>query len=201
MDKKDDVYKEIEKILAEAEQWVKENHSKYKNPAVVLDIDKTSLDGSYRTEYGYPPFKSMIKLYQLLISLNVDIFFITSRPAEVSKETIENLEKAGYNKYKKVFFQIPTVDYVQSKIDNQKKIIEEGHTIIINIGDREEDLKGDYAIKIYKMPSYSTEEEVDTKEYNYNIDVHPISTTRKYVRDEYRQELNYDSTDVDHLFQ
>jgi len=168
--------KDIEKVISQAEEHIKNTHNKVKNPAVVLDIDETSLSNLeyfYKYDFGgdqaswiewikkaeAKAIKPVLELYKLCKSLNISIFFITGRKQlseDINQDpTIINLKKEGYEDWKKVYFkpfntQKSTIEY---KTECREDIEKQGYTIIANIGDQYSDLIGGYSQKTFKLPN------------------------------------------------
>jgi hypothetical protein len=131
--------------------------------AIVLDIDETSLSAyceEKREDYGfipslyYPwvisseasiPIPGTLRLFNRARSLNVDVFFITGRGGDETQSTSANLTRAGYSGWKGLILRddsertMPTVQYKSSE---RAKIVAQGYTIILNMGDQWSDLNG-----------------------------------------------------------
>src|SRR3954453_17370636 len=94
----------------------KRTHGRHKasKPALVLDIDETSLDNypcfnanggipydtivniTCVTAYDAPAVKPVLSLFKRAKQLNVKVFFITARPDGIRDGTLTNLRAAGY---------------------------------------------------------------------------------------------------------
>jgi len=155
---------------------VKRTHGRHKarKPALVLDIDETSLDnypclttnggipysaGPYAAcvvKYDAPAVKPIRSLFKLAKGLGVKVFFITARPDAIRDGTLQNLRKAGYKgKYELI---LQPGDYTQDskvpyKSGARKAIQKRGFHIIANVGDQQSDLKGGYSERTYKLPN------------------------------------------------
>jgi predicted secreted acid phosphatase len=86
----------------------------------------------------------------------VAVFFITGRREKERPATIKNLKAAGYDGWAGLVFRpdaafnMTTADY---KSGERAKIVEQGYTIIANVGDQQSDLAGGYAERAYKLPN------------------------------------------------
>jgi hypothetical protein len=156
--------------------------SKGRKPAIVLDIDETSLsnwveiqaddfgrilNGPCTLEEDYPCGEvawqqraeatklDTIRLFNKARELNVAVFFISGRPASMQNATEQNLVLAGYSGW---------TDPVKLRPDNQgsvegfktaarKEIENRGYKIIANVGDQYSDLRGGYAEQVFKVPN------------------------------------------------
>ena len=145
-----------------------------KKPALVLDIDETSLDNypCYEerggipydsainaqcvTAYDAPAIKPVRSLFKRAKALKVKVFFITGRPDAIREGTLDNLKAAGFTgKYELILrpgnYQNESV--VPYKSGARKKIQRRGFKIIANVGDQRSDLQGGYSERTYKLPN------------------------------------------------
>jgi hypothetical protein len=131
--------------------------------ALVLDIDETSLS-SYCEEvsedFGYIPDRfeawivsdeasipipGTVALVKRAQELGVDVFFITGRPESQRAATERNLRTAGYSDWKHLALKQATdagrstADY---KAAERAKIVADGYTLLLNMGDQWSDLQG-----------------------------------------------------------
>ena len=155
---------------------IKRTHGKHaaRKPALVLDIDETSLDNypclnqsggipysavPYAVcvvAYDAPAIKPVRSLFRLAKDLKVKVFFITGRPEAIRAGTLQNLKAAGYKGRYELILQPAgyndpsTVPY---KSGARKQIEKRGFTIVANVGDQQSDLKGGYSERTYKLPN------------------------------------------------
>jgi len=155
---------------------IRRTHGKHaaRKPALVLDIDETSLDNypclnrsggipysavPYAVcvvAYDAPAIKPVRSLFRLAKHLRVKVFFITGRPEAIRAGTLQNLKAAGYTGRYELILQPAgyndpsTVPY---KSGARKQIERRGFTIIANVGDQQSDLKGGYSERTYKLPN------------------------------------------------
>jgi acid phosphatase len=144
-----------------------------KKPAIVLDIDETSLsnytdmaaasfggtfDQIQEAEMqGHDPvITPTLQLYQYAKAHHVAVFFVTGRFENERNITAENLRKAGYANWDALYLK-PEIYRGKSaalyKTAVRKEITNKGYDIILNIGDQQSDLSGGYADKTFKLPN------------------------------------------------
>jgi predicted secreted acid phosphatase len=154
----------------------KRTHGKHKakKPALVLDIDETSLDNypclnekdgipydaivyaGCVVSYDAPAVKPVLSLFERAKALGVKVFFITGRPEQLKDGTLKNLRAAGFQgKYELI---LQPADYkpdskIPYKSGARKKIQKRGFHIIANVGDQQSDLKGGYSERTFKLPN------------------------------------------------
>jgi predicted secreted acid phosphatase len=145
-----------------------------KKPALVLDIDETSLNnypclnqkggipydgGIYAgcvVAFDAPAVNPVRSLFTLAKQRGVKVFFITGRPEAIRDDTLTNLEASGYKgKYELILqptgYSDPSM--VPYKSGARKQIEKRGFTIVANVGDQQSDLKGGYSERTYKLPN------------------------------------------------
>jgi len=151
---------------------IQQNHNKNKL-ALVFDIDDTLLlnyaagkklgfGGTYpdimksiQTETGVPILATQ-QLFNLAKRNHLAIFLITGRKIYMKKDTIRELQEAGYSGWTKIFFEPnnlrpkSTADF---KTPVRQQLEQKGYDIVINTGDQYSDLKGGYADKTIKLPN------------------------------------------------
>jgi len=170
-------YKRAEKVLAEAKRAPGEKL------AVVMDIDETTLSDyceMKREDFGYVSgmFNSWVvspdaavaipgalRLFNEAKAAGVAVFFITGRPGvhppagsdDQTAATAKNLEAAGFHGWTGLRLRngdensMPTIAY---KSAERKKIVEEGYTIVMSVGDQWSDLLGEPQAKVsVKLPN------------------------------------------------
>jgi acid phosphatase len=160
-------------VLADArvyvERRVKQSVTK---PAVVLDIDETSLSNwpnlkaddvgffldvdckSSQLPCGFnnwvmmgtaPAIPPTLEFFNYLVSENISVFFITGRRESQRAKTEENLALEKFKGWTRLVIR-PDDDHANSivpfKSGEREKIEKEGYTILANIGDQRSDLEG-----------------------------------------------------------
>jgi len=150
--------------------------------AIVLDIDETSLSNlpSLRAnDYGFivrgpcelpngpcgliawitqaeaEPIKPVLALARTARERGVAVFFLSGRPERLRAATERNLQAAGYE-WTGVILKpddLRTRSAVEQKAAERKKLVDQGYTIVVNMGDQMSDLDGGFAERTYKLPN------------------------------------------------
>lgn len=159
---------QIVETAAQAKEYLQKNLCK--NAAIVSDIDETILTNKgYYKKYGLfdpkkeadwfnslssEPIWPVVKLLKWAHENNVKIFLITGRSEKFRDVTVKNLQKFNIPfdglYMKSESYNKPSV--VNYKAGIRKKLSEEGHKVILTIGDQDSDLKGGYG-KGFKLPN------------------------------------------------
>jgi predicted secreted acid phosphatase len=169
--------KAVKKQATKAKAYlVKRTHGRHKakKPALVLDIDETSLNNfpcfdskgglpydpvinaQCVVAYNAPAIKPVLGLFNKAKKLGVKVFFITARPEQLRDGSLTNLRAAGFKgKYELI---LQPADYNQDskvpyKSGARKQIQKRGFHILANVGDQQSDLKGGYSERTYKLPN------------------------------------------------
>jgi acid phosphatase len=173
---------DVANVVAGARAWLDERSRTAAKPAIVLDIDETSLSNwpAYRLNgwvritnggcdlqlgpCGLRAWQAMgqskaivpsLALAQRARELGVAVFFITGRPANLQKATEQNLKNAGYE-WTGVILQPEGAQFksaVDFKAPERRKLTEQGYTVILNLGDQQSDLTGGYSERTFKLPN------------------------------------------------
>jgi predicted secreted acid phosphatase len=169
--------KAVKKKVDKAKAYiVRRTHGRHKarKPALVLDIDETSLNNypclnanggipysavPYAvcvTKYDAPAIRPARSLFRLAKALGVKVFFITGRPEAIRDGTLANLKAAGFKGNYELILQ--PADYTEDskvpyKSGARKQIQKRGFRIIANVGDQQSDLAGGYSERTYKLPN------------------------------------------------
>ncbi len=150
-----------------------EAHHAMKKPAIVLDIDETSISNwkvmraydfgynaqvwdRYFATHAAEPIPPTLKLYNEARRLHVAVFFVTGRSAALRQATIHDLKTAGYSGWSGLYFapqnyHKPTLAIFKTQA--RKEIAAKGWHIVLNIGDQKSDLAGGYADRGFKLPN------------------------------------------------
>src|SRR5262245_28191523 len=173
---------DVSHVLAEAQSWLEERTQTAVKPAIVLDIDETSLSNwpAYRVNgWGRivngacdlhqgpcglrawqalgqsKPIAPTLSLVRRARQLGVAVFFISGRPPELKAATERNLEEQGYEWTAVIL--LPEGGKFASAVDfkapERRKLTEQGYTILLTLGDQESDLSGGYAERTFKLPN------------------------------------------------
>ncbi|MEJ2615851.1 MAG: HAD family acid phosphatase [Ignavibacteriaceae bacterium] len=145
-----------------------------KNDAVIFDIDETALSSyEYRKkfDFGYvpeiwdkwvnkakaPAIKEVKRLYDLLVSRDFKIIFLTGRKDYMYKATYQNLVDQGYTKFDTLIvrssneYKITALVYKSQK---RTELVKKGYNIAGDVGDQLSDLEGPYHGIQVKIPNY-----------------------------------------------
>ena len=138
-------------------------------PAIVLDIDETSLsnyDGLVGTNFSslgnvVPAVAATgtaigptLRLYRAARERSVAVFFITGRPSVIQSMTESNLRSAGYDQgWDGIFFKPGDKGTVEFKAGQRAELEQQGFDIVANVGDQESDLSGGHADRSFKLPN------------------------------------------------
>jgi acid phosphatase len=170
------------RVAREAQAYVERRAPAVTRPAIVLDIDETSLSnwpaykangwarvlgGGCNLEQGPCGIRAWQELAQsralaptlALVTrakaLGVAVFFISGRPAALREATERNLREQGYVWDGVIVLPegASFVSAVDFKAPERKKIAERGFTILLSMGDQDSDLKGGYAERTFKLPN------------------------------------------------
>lgn len=173
---------DVARVDAEATAWLEQRAKSATKPAIVLDIDETSLSNwtAYRLNgWGRvvnggcdlqqgpcgirawqalgqsPALAPTLALVRRARELNVAVFFISGRPANLREATERNLREQGYEWTGVIIFPegAKFASAVDFKAPERRKLTEQGYTILLSVGDQESDLKGGYAERTFKLPN------------------------------------------------
>ncbi|MFF5702628.1 HAD family acid phosphatase [Streptomyces sp. NPDC012794] len=127
-------------------------------PAIVLDIDNSSLETDFHWFWTFPTpaIEKVRALTRYADDRGVAIFFVTARPGIVYSLTEHNLKAVGYPVDGLYVRDLPALFEQVSAYKTAKRaeIEARGYTIIANIGNNESDLVGGHAERTVKLPDY-----------------------------------------------
>lgn len=169
-------------IAGQARAFLEQRAGKASRPAIVLDIDETSLSNwpAYKANNyaritggacdlekgpcGLRAWQAMgrskaieptLALAKRAKELGVAVFFITGRPENLREATERNLRETGYAW--DALILPPDGSHFDSAADfksaERHKLADQGYTILLTMGDQESDLKGGYAERTFKLPN------------------------------------------------
>jgi acid phosphatase len=173
---------DVARVDAEATAWLEQRAKAMARPAIVLDIDETSLSNwtAYRLNgwgrvtgggcdlqqgpCGLRAWQALgqstalaptLALARRARELNVAVFFISGRPANLREATERNLREQGYEWTGVIILPegAKFASAVDFKAPERRKLTEQGYTILLSLGDQESDLKGGYAERTFKLPN------------------------------------------------
>ena len=174
--------KDFAAVVAEARSWLEKRAPAATKPAIVLDIDETSLSNwpAYRLNgwcrivggecdlqkgpcglrawQGLAQSKALeptLALSRRARELGVAVFFITGRPQEFREATERNLREQGFEWTGLML--LPAGKTFPSAVDfkapERRRIQDQGYTIVLSMGDQDSDLAGGYAERTFKLPN------------------------------------------------
>jgi acid phosphatase len=174
--------RDVAAVLKKAQAWVERRAAAVRMPAIVLDIDETSLSNWPRIQAndyggivdgpcnlpagpcGVVSFEMSAKaeaiaptlaLFNAAKAKGVAIFFITGRDERLRAATEMNLHTVGYDGWAELIMRpagTTTPSASNYKAPERAKISGRGYTIIANVGDQPSDLRGGFAEKTFLVP-------------------------------------------------
>jgi predicted secreted acid phosphatase len=151
-------------------------------PAIILDIDETSLsnwpaiaaddfgiiadgkcDGLPKGPCGWrawqlsakaPALATTLELFKAATSNGIAVFFITGRNGDIDMRTATR--DVGYGGWTELIMRPDgshTASAADYKAPERAKIAARGFTIIANVGDQKSDLDGGYAERTFRVPN------------------------------------------------
>ncbi|WP_067548117.1 HAD family acid phosphatase [Nocardia crassostreae] len=129
------------------------------NPAIVFDIDNTTLETQYNPSPITPAIPVMLQLAKWADGQGAAIIFVTGRPALMNLYTQLNLSAVGYPVEKLYGSPLTTLSAGSAGLEEYKTasridIESDGYTIVANIGNSASDLAGGHAERTFKLPDY-----------------------------------------------
>ena len=143
-----------------------------RRPAIVLDVDDTSLsnyDCLRRTDFDrdlagdacvrsgdLPVIPQTLELFLHARSKGVSVFFVTGRRERQRGVTAANLRAAGYRGVWSLRLRPdrqPRSRRAGWKARVRRSLVRRGYRIVVNVGDQWSDLRGGYALKGFKLPN------------------------------------------------
>lgn len=163
---------DVDAVAQKALDYLQTNLERYPNPAIVLDIDETTLTNySYFDEYDFayvnrfwadwvkqakaPALGGPQRLFKWARDHQVAVFFITGRGERDRQSTERNLKQAGYTGYKQLVCRPPGLKGATGsyKTSERRRLTEGGYNIVLNMGDQASDLEGGYNGAAFKLPN------------------------------------------------
>ena len=174
--------RDFARVVEEARAYLERRAKSAARPAIVLDIDETSLsnwpaykangwsrivNGPCNLEQGPCGLRAWqalgqskalgptLQLAKRAKELGVAVFFITGRPPTLREATERNLREQGYE-FDEVILLPADASFASAadfKAPERKKIADRGYTILLSMGDQESDLRGGYAERVFKLPN------------------------------------------------
>jgi acid phosphatase len=174
--------RDVSRAFGNAERYILKTAPHVHNPAIVFDIDETTLDNWKEisaNDFGYIPggdctFEKGMpcgagaweKSHQAVaiapalalfkaVEDKVAVFFVTGRgeSTEEREATETNLKQVGYDKWVKLYMRGDGFKTVADYKSAQRADIEKSYTIVANIGDQKSDLAEGHEMKGFKIPN------------------------------------------------
>jgi len=165
---------QIARVVEMARGYLRQHRADGGKPALVLDIDETSLFNYpyYKTiDFGFtqegwtswtrsikaPPIEPTLELFRWAKSQDIAVFFISGRDDTLRAPTEQELAAAGYAGWNglylrtREFYTDPSA--IPFKTNVRKATTTKGWRILANIGDQYSDLEGGYADTTHKLPN------------------------------------------------
>lgn len=174
---------DLQAATAPAAAWIAEQAHRVARPAVVLDIDETSLsnwDVIRADDFGRvadgpcdalpqgpcgwrawdlraqaPAIPPTLDVFRTARDSGASVFFLTGRD-ESQRATARNLEAAGYTGFTELIMEPVDAHYASAadfKAPQRARIEAQGYTVIANLGDQPSDLAGGFAERTYLLPN------------------------------------------------
>jgi acid phosphatase len=170
------------RVVKEAAGYLEARAPRVTRPAIVLDIDETSLSNwpaykvngwgrvvngdcdiergpcglrAWQAKAQAKALKPTLDLDKRARMLGVAVFFITGRRSDLREATEENLREQGFE-WDEVILVPPDRTFPSAadfKAPERKKITDRGYTILLTMGDQQSDLSGGYAERTFKLPN------------------------------------------------
>jgi predicted secreted acid phosphatase len=169
-------------VASGAATWLRARARRKGRLAMVLDIDETSLSNwpvIKQDDFGVilhgpcdttpqacgwnawirmardKPIVPTLELYREARRLGVAVFFITGRHESLREATERNLKAAGYDGWTGLVMEPeglhPNAE-ADFKAPARRNIVDQGYTIVVNMGDQDSDLEHGYAERKFKLP-------------------------------------------------
>ena len=175
--------RDVAAVLSSAQAYIASRASVVSKPAIVLDIDETSLSNWAQiqaNDYGRfstgpcdlpvgpcgqanwfaraeaEAIQPTLALFNSAKLMGVAVFFISGRSETVREATEANLRKAGFEDWTALIMRArgtSTPFTADYKAPERAKIEARGFSIIANIGDQPSDLSGGKAERTFLLPN------------------------------------------------
>ncbi|MEU4352174.1 HAD family acid phosphatase [Streptomyces sp. NPDC023838] len=153
--------RDVQTVVDTARPYLKERIAASpagERPAIVLDIDNTSLETDFHHFWTFPTpaIQSMRDMVREASAQGVAVFFVTARPGIIESLTSYNLKAVGYPVTGLYVRDLPDLFHEVStyKTEKRAEIEARGYTIVANFGNNTTDLVGGHAERTFKLPDY-----------------------------------------------
>ena len=123
--------------------------------AIVLDIDNTALQTTYRPAITTPATDPVLAVAKQASAAGAAVFFVTARSEVLGWPTEGNLKAVGYpvaGIYLRPWFNFDSDEKIKTAA--RTSIEKLGYRIVANIGNNDSDLAGGHADRGFKLPDY-----------------------------------------------
>ena len=173
---------DVAAVFGVARKFIENYSGEAKLPAIVFDIDETSLSNwpnLAADNFGFiaggacdalpagpcgfdkwiamakaEPIKPALELFRAARAKRIAVIFITGRRHSQRDATVVNLDHAGYSWTELHTRPDKNEGTVQAfKTKERAKVADEGYTIIANIGDQMSDIEGEHSGCRFKVPN------------------------------------------------
>ena len=172
---------DLQSATAPAAAWIAERAPQVARPAVVFDIDETSLSNwevIQANDYGRiggpcdlpgpcgwrewdlraqsPVIEPTLRVFTAARDGGAAGYFITGRDESQRDATERNLASAGYRGYAELIMEPADARFVSAadfKAPQRASIESQGYAIIANLGDQPSDLAGGHAERTFELPN------------------------------------------------
>ena len=148
---------DVTPVAAQAKSYVEERAGQVTKPAIVFDIDNTTLETQYHFDlFRTPAVAPSLAVAKAAAQRGVAVFFVTGRPEPARDVTRNNLIAVGYQVDGLDLTQLTDLGNLQKYKTAKRAAIEaKGYKIIANVGNSASDLAGGYSERTYKLPDYN----------------------------------------------
>jgi acid phosphatase len=140
-----------------------------RRPAIVLDIDETSLSNYSAIDadnFTFGPnsraeatneigtaILPTLGIFDDAKQRGIAVFFVTGRPESQRAATVDNLQREGYSGWQQLYLKPvgSTLSTVAYKSGARRDIESQGYRIVANVGDQYSDLAGGHAARAFKL--------------------------------------------------
>lgn len=173
---------DLRAATAPAAAWILERVPQVDRPAVVFDIDETSLsnwEAIRANDFGRiggpctlpqgpcgwrewdlraaaPALTPTLDVFTAARDAGAAVFFITGRDESQRAATERNLADAGYSGYTELIMEPVDAQFNSAtdfKAPQRTRISSQGYRIVANLGDQPSDLSGGFAERTYLLPN------------------------------------------------
>ncbi|WP_158893918.1 HAD family acid phosphatase [Amycolatopsis anabasis] len=141
---------DVERALDGATRYLDEHAHDPGKPAIVLDIDNTSLETEYNPGKANKPVLAVEKHAK---DLGMRIIIVSARKVGGERESLAQLRRAGYAP-DEICLRKSGEHKEDGKLRCRKQYAADGFTITANIGNRDTDFYGGYFDRAFRLPDY-----------------------------------------------